>query len=58
MTNDDYFRNEAVQELLAQLVENGEHALTAVDILIPFMNIEMLQEERDEIIERLVRSEE
>jgi hypothetical protein len=58
MTNDDYFRNEAVQELLAQLVEDGEHALTAVDILISFMNIEMLQEERDEIIERLVRSEE
>ena len=54
MTNDDYFRNEAVQELLAQLVEDGEHALTAVDILISFMNHVMLQEERDEIIERLV----
>ena len=34
MTNDDYFRNEAIQELLAQLVEDGEHALTAVDILL------------------------
>jgi hypothetical protein len=58
MTNDDYFRNEAIQELLAQMVEDGEHALTGVDILISFMNTEMLQEERDEIIERLKRSEE
>ena len=58
MTNDDYFRNEAIQELLAQMVEDGEHALTAVDILISFMNTEMLQEERDEIIERLNRSDE
>lgn len=59
MTNQDYFRNEAVQEFLCDLVENsGEHGLTGVDILISFMNTEMLQEERDEIIERLKRSEE
>jgi hypothetical protein len=54
MTNDDYFRNEAIQELLADMVENGgRHGLNAVDILITFMNEEMLQEERDEILERL-----
>jgi hypothetical protein len=58
MTSNDYFRNEAVQELLTDMVENGEHGLTGVDILISFMNTEMLQEERDEIIERLKRSEE
>jgi len=59
MTNQDYFRNEAVHEVLCDLVEkSGEHGLTAVDILISFMNTVMLQEERDEIIERLKRSEE
>jgi hypothetical protein len=53
MKDKDFFRNDAIQELLADMVENGEHGLTAVDILISFMNNVMLQEERDEILERL-----
>jgi hypothetical protein len=41
-----------------EMVEtSGEHGLTATDILISFMNNEMLQEERDEIIERIKKED-
>lgn len=54
----EQIRCNALGELLEGMVEKGEHALTVSDILISFMNNVMLQEERDEIIERLKGSEE
>jgi hypothetical protein len=51
-------RNDAIQEMLVDMVEtSGEHGLTATDILISFMNNEMLQEERDEIIDRIKKED-
>jgi hypothetical protein len=49
----EQIRCDALGELLEDMVENGEHALTVSDILVSFMNNVMLQEERDEILERL-----
>jgi len=53
MSANEQMRNDAIGEMIADMVENGEHGLTASDILISFMNNVMLQEERDEIIERI-----
>ena len=53
MSANEQIRNDAIGEMIADMVENGEHGLTASDILISFMNNVMLQEERDEIIERI-----
>jgi hypothetical protein len=50
MSANEQMRNDAIGEMIADMVENGEHGLTASDILISFMNNVMLQEERDEII--------
>jgi hypothetical protein len=44
--------------MLVDMVEtSGEHGLTSTDILISFMNNEMLQEERDEIIDRIKKED-
>ena len=53
MSANEQMRNDAIGEMIADMVENGEHGLTASDILISFMNNVMLQEERDEIIKRI-----
>jgi hypothetical protein len=46
-------RNDILGELLADMVQNGEHALCVSDILVSFMNDRLLQEERDEIMEQM-----
>jgi hypothetical protein len=58
MSEKEQKRNDAIQNILVDMVEtSGEHGLTATDILISFMNNEMLQEERDEIIERIKKED-
>jgi hypothetical protein len=50
----EQIRCDALGELLESMVSNsGEHGLTVSDILISFMNNVMLQEERDEILEKI-----
>ena len=44
MSEKEQKRNDAIQNILVDMVEtSGEHGLTATDILISFMNNEMLQ---------------
>jgi len=58
MSEKEQKRNDAIQNILVDMVEtSGEHGLTATDILISFVNNEMLQEERDEIIERIKKED-
>ena len=58
MSEKEQKRNDSIQNILVDMVEtSGEHGLTATDILISFMNNEMLQEERDEIIERIKKED-
>jgi hypothetical protein len=47
---EEQIRCDALGELLENMVANGEHGLTASDILISFINNVMLQEERDDIL--------
>jgi len=53
----EQMRNDAIGEMLADMVDNGEHGLNAAEILLSFMNNAMLQEERDMILEGLKKSE-
>jgi hypothetical protein len=56
--SNEQIRCDALGELLEGMVENSrEHGLNAVDILVSFMNNVMLQEERDEILERLEKED-
>jgi hypothetical protein len=53
MSANEQMRNDALGEMLSDMVEAGEHGLTASDIIISFINNVMLTEEKDEIIERI-----
>jgi hypothetical protein len=57
MSASEQIRNDAIGELIEQMIEEGEHSLTASDILVSFINNVMLQEERDEIIERIKKED-
>ena len=57
MSASEQIRNDAIGELIEQMIEEGEHSLTASDILVSFINNVMLQEERDEIIDRIKKEE-
>jgi hypothetical protein len=57
MNANDQIRNDSIGELLEQMIDEGEHSLTASDILLSFINNVMLQEERDEIIDRIKKEE-
>jgi hypothetical protein len=50
MSANEQMRNDKLGELLEKMVENGEHGLTASDILISFINNVMLEEEKEEIL--------
>jgi hypothetical protein len=54
---DEQMRNDALGEMIADMVENGEHGLTASDILLSFINNVMLQEERDMILSGIKKEE-
>lgn len=46
-------RNEKLNEVLIGMVKEGEHGLNATDILVSYMNNVMIEDEREEIIDRL-----
>jgi hypothetical protein len=43
--------------MISDMVDNGEHGLTASDILLSFINNVMLQEERDMILSGIKKGE-
>ena len=46
-------RNNKLNELLTEMVKKGEHGLNVTDILVSYMNNVMIEDEREEIIDRL-----
>jgi hypothetical protein len=54
---EEQIRCDALGEMISDMVDNGEHGLTASDILLSFINNVMLQEERDMILSGIKREE-
>ena len=54
----EQLRNDVLDSILVSMVNEGEHGLNAVDILVSYMNNVMLQEERDDIMDLLKKEEE
>ena len=54
----EQLRNDVLDSILVSMVNEGEHGLNAVDILVSYMNNVMLQEERDRIMDLLKKEEE
>ena len=50
-------RNFVLDNVLVSMVENGEHGLNVVDILVSYMNNVMIQDERDQIIDLLKKED-
>ena len=50
-------RNKFLGKTLNVMVESGEHGLCVSDILVSFINNQMLQDERDMIIDLLKKED-
>ena len=50
---DEKNRNNKLNEFLIEMVKKGKHGLNVTDILVSYMNNVMIEDEREEIIDRL-----
>ena len=53
MNENEKNRNEKLNDVLIRMMKEGEHGLSVNDILVSYMNNVMIEDEREEIIDRL-----